>query len=250
MKKVQKFLAIFAVVIICLGSYAIINGIYDYDIYKKEFEKVILMSQVLLEENLYGEATEATKQNEYYNFIQNERKQQLEMATTIISEVGIEKGLKSIVDSNLALTYEYVVDINTPYVTLVIGKLLIWSIFISNVIFFALEAKYTNLKKYLLTNVLMIALVIATWLLAELSEHAHDILSLVEVLPFVLIYMIGLITNIKVNMYYSFRMNIIYAVFAVLAGIILGGYIIEIYLGLSIIDVVYNAIKLRRNKQS
>ena len=255
MKTIQKFLTIFAVVIICLGGYTIISRLSEYKVEQECMEKVIAVSQILFEENYYGEAIDETKQNKYYNFIQSERKQKYDTAKSLMAESGEDTGLKLISDAELAVSYQYVADENTPRELIIVAKLLIWSLFISFVILCAITIKYKKLIKYLISNVLIIFITLSVAMLCYIIANFNSILVLGDkiqnfidieyLLPFGMVYVFGLITNIKVNQGASFRMNIIYAVFALLTSMIVSIHAVNVYLVLAVIDVIYNSIKLK-----
>lgn len=240
----------------CLGIYVVIDEIINYEFFNEDYQKTITLSKILVEEAAYGEASEETKQEPYYNYLQNELEEKVMWLKENIEAGDLEKALKHALAREQIIQYNLILSSNRLNITYHVGQLLIWSLFISSVVFFALEVKYTNIKKYLLVNLLMLVIGTIACLLTNSIQYysfgfgVGDVLpDFYDVLPFILIYIVGLFTNIKRNMNASFRMNIIYAVFAILVGIIFD-FAIEIYLILAFIDVIYNSIKLRKKEQA
>lgn len=260
MKKTQKFLSIFAVVIIVLSIIMVAKNIENYNYAKESFDKTITFSKIPIEEAQYGEVLQATRNSKYYEEIVST----INTETKLLNEIFEETGLEGVIYQHIGESYQLEsegafkdIDYNT-------GRILSMSMFIAIMIFFVTEAKSDKMKKYLLINFLMILITCAFGILITflspnmvLYENWYDIFIQEEnpIMSLGIIYLLALVTNIKLNMGKSLKINIIYAVFACLTGSIIyiittiGNWTLPIYLLLAMIDLAYNYIKIKSNKK-
>lgn len=256
MKKVQKFLSIFAVVIIIISIIMIVKNIENYNYAKDSFYKTITFSKIALEEAQYGAVQQDTRDSKYYEEIMDKIKTETELLNGIFEESGLE----GVIYQHIGESYELEYELADKDIDYDIARTLLITLFITIMIFFVTEAKNDKIKKNLLANLLMILIVcifgvLTTFLSSRviLYENWKDIFIQYAnaILPFGIIYLLALVTNLKINMNKSLRINIIYAVFACLVGIIINfifyvsNWIIPIYLLLATIDVIYNYIKIK-----
>jgi len=144
MKKVQKFLSIFAIVIIILSSVMIIKNIDNYNYAKQCFEETITFSRIALEENQYGEVQQETKNEKYYDEVFGV----IERETNYLNWLFKEVGLKGVIYEYIGDTYELRFDVAASSIDYNLARILLMSIFIAIMIFFAMEAKYKNIGKF------------------------------------------------------------------------------------------------------